>query len=157
MKVSNKTYARIILVLLVILCISFGFFIGFWVTSTRLNQQPLEFEKTNAINEFLAVTYSANETDSSSNQEPECCFSRLSWYWNPTKNNLKFFLEGGELVNLTIFCFEGYFIKYPINETIEALPFGFNSSYLYLHTSLSFYNINSNVLNITNISFWKVI
>ena len=133
------------------LLISLGACIGVLVTENHHLKQPLEFREVQNIEDFLAFDLWINESN-----------EHDGFYWLfaylPELKEIRIKTEIGTIVNVTLLCVkEGYFIKYPDYESFACIPAGFNSSFLHLHTTLSFSDVNSSELIIRNISFWQVI
>lgn len=125
---------------------------AFTVVLTNNQDTPLEFREVNNTNDFLYYDLWINSTIG---QEWD-----PYWYfeYNSQLKEVIIKIDGGIIINITLLCMEeGYFIKYPDIDFVEMIPYGFNASYLGLHTSLAFSNVNSNEFIIRNISFWKVI
>ena len=125
---------------------------AFTVAIIDSKDTPLEFREVSNTEDFLYYDLWINSTIG------------LEWdpYWyfeyNSQLKEIIIKIDGEIILNLTLLCMEeGYFIKYPDCDFVDTIPYGFNSSYLSLHTSLAFVNVNSSEFIIRNISFWQVI
>ena len=124
---------------------------AFTVVITDSKETPLEFREVTNTGDFLYYDLWINSTIG---QEWD-----PYWYfeYNSQLKEVIIKIDIGIIVNLTLLCMvEGYFIKYPDYDFVDMIPYGFNSSYLSLHTSLAFGNVNSSEFIIRNISFWRV-
>ena len=145
---------NIVVILFSGLLISLGACVGVLVTENHYLKQPLEFrEVTESIDslDFLAIDILVNETYPDS-------FLELGFVYFRDNDTVIISTGSDRMFYVGLLCMkEGYFIKYPTTFYLEAIPYGFNSSYLGLHTALYFEHLDTCELRIYNISFWQVI